>query len=118
MFAGHHKLDNLTVILDFNGYQLDDATSVIMDLEPVKEKWLASKWHVLEVGGHDMQAMLHALKQAKDNHGKPTVIIARTVKGKGISFMENNNKFHGSAPSPEELQQALQELEEERKSLI
>ena len=118
MFAGHHKLDNLTVILDFNGYQLDDSTAAIMDLEPIKEKWLASKWHVLEVNGHDMQQMLQALRQAKENRGKPTVIIARTVKGKGVSFMENNNKFHGTAPSVEELQQALKELEEERKSLI
>ncbi len=118
MFAGHHQLDNLTVILDFNGYQLDDATRVILDLEPIREKWAANKWHVIDVDGHDMRAMLAALKEAKQFKGKPSVVIARTVKGKGVSFMENNNKFHGSAPSKEELQQALAELDQERKQLI
>ncbi len=116
-FAGHHQLDNLNVILDFNGFQLDDSTKHILDLNPIKEKWLAAKWHVIEIDGHDMRAALYALNEAKVHRGSPSIIIAHTVKGKGISFMENNNKFHGSAPNEEELQQALAELQLQRTKL-
>ncbi len=114
MYAGHHHLDNLTVILDFNGFQLDDANSVILDLNPIKDKWTACNWHVIDIDGHDMAAMVDALKEAKTTKGKPTVVIARTVKGKGVSFMENNNKFHGVAPTADELKTALQELADAR----
>lgn len=114
MYAGHHQLDNLTVILDLNGFQLDDANSVILDLNPVKDKWAACNWHVADIDGHDMAAVVDALKEAKATKGKPSVIIARTVKGKGVSFMENNNKFHGVAPTAEEFETALRELENAR----
>lgn len=114
MYAGHHKLDNINVILDMNGYQLDDANAVILNLEPIVDKWKANNWNVIDILGHDMEAVYHALKQAKAHTGSPTVIIARTVKGKGVSFMENNNKYHGVAPNPDELQLALKELQQAR----
>ena len=114
MYAGHHKLDNVNVILDMNGYQLDDANAVILNLEPIADKWKANNWNVIDILGHDMEAVYHALKQAKAHTGSPTVIIARTVKGKGVSFMENNNKYHGVAPTQEELQLALKELQQAR----
>lgn len=110
MFAGHHKLDNLTAIVDYNGYQLDDAIKNIVDLDPLKDKWSANNWRALEIDGHDMAAVVSALQEAKNTKGQPVVIIARTVKGKGVSFMEHNNKFHGSAPSADELKIALDEL--------
>ncbi len=118
MYAGHHKLDNVNVILDFNGYQLDDANRVILDLDPIADKWQANNWHVIDVNGHDMEAVHSALQLAKAFKGKPTVIIARTIKGAGISFMENNNKFHGVAPTQEELKQGLAELQEARAVLV
>ncbi len=117
MYAGHHKLDNLTVILDMNGFQLDDSNAHILNLEPVADKWKAFNWNVIDVDGHDMEAVLNALQSAKAHRGAPTVVIARTVKGKGVSFMENNNKFHGVAPTAEELEQALAELNEQRAKL-
>ncbi len=117
MYAGHHKLDNVNVILDMNGYQLDDSNKAIMNLEPIADKWKAFNWNVLDVDGHNMAAVLNALQTAKAHTGSPTVIIARTVKGKGVSFMENNNKFHGVAPTADELKQALAELENERTKL-
>lgn len=117
MYAGYHKLDNINVILDMNGYQLDDSNANILNLEPIVDKWKANNWHVIDIDGHDMQAVLAALNQAKTNTGKPTVIIAHTVKGKGVSFMENNNKYHGVAPNAEELKLALDELRQARQSL-
>ncbi len=117
MYAGHHKLDNLTVILDMNGFQLDDSNTHILNLEPIADKWKAFNWNVIDVDGHDMEAVLNALQSAKAHRGAPTVVIARTVKGKGVSFMENNNKFHGVAPTAEELEQALAELNEQRAKL-
>jgi len=114
LFAAHHKLDNLTVIVDFNGYQLDDANEKILDLEPIKEKWLAYNWNVYDIDGHDMPGVVNALQQAKKTNGAPSLIVARTIKGKGVSFMENNNKFHGSAPTEDELKIALKELDEAR----
>jgi len=114
MYAGHHKLDTVNVILDFNGYQLDDSNKVILHLDPIVDKWEANNWHVIDVDGHDMEAVHSALQQAKAYKGKPTVVIARTIKGAGISFMENNNKYHGVAPTEEELKQALAELAEQR----
>jgi len=114
MYAGHHKLDNINVILDMNGYQLDDSNANILNLEPISDKWKANNWNVIDILGHDMEAVYHALKQAKTHTGSPTVIIARTVKGQGVSFMENNNKYHGVAPNQEELQLALKELQQAR----
>lgn len=108
--APHHRLDNLTAIVDYNKYQLDGAVEQILDLEPVVDKWAAFGWHVQEVDGHDMVSLVKALEEAKQVVGRPQVIIAHTVKGKGVSFMENNNDFHGRAPTDAELERALAEL--------
>ena len=110
MFAGHHQIDNLTVIVDNNGCQLDGLICTIMDLDPLAAKWKAFRWHTLEVDGHSFPELLEALDVARSTKGGPTVIIAHTVKGKGVSFMENNNEFHGKAPTPEQVARALEEL--------
>jgi len=110
MFAPHHGMDNLTAIVDHNDLQLDGRVCDIMGLEPLTDKWRAFNWHVLEINGHDMGEILKALKKAREIKGKPTVIIAHTVKGKGVSFMEGNVDFHGKAPSTQETEQALKEL--------
>ncbi len=111
MAAAHFKLDRLTAIVDRNGIQLDGWTKDIMNLEPLNEKWRAFGWHVIEVDGQDMSQLFSAFEQAKMVTGKPTLILAHTVKGKGVSFMENNPDFHGKAPNAEEMKQALKELE-------
>ena len=110
MFAPHHGVDNLTAIVDHNDLQLDGRVCDIMGLEPLTDKWRAFNWHVLEINGHDMGEILKALKKAREVKGKPTVIIAHTVKGKGVSFMEGNVDFHGKAPTPQETEIALKEL--------
>jgi transketolase len=110
MFAPHHSVDNLTAIVDHNDLQLDGRVCDIMGIEPLADKWCAFNWHVLEINGHDIKQILQALKKARETKGKPTVIIAHTVKGKGVSFMEGNVDFHGKAPSPQETEQALKEL--------
>ncbi|HEX77186.1 MAG TPA: transketolase [Dehalococcoidia bacterium] len=109
--AAHFKLDNLTAIVDHNKQQLDGWCSDIMNLEPLAEKWRAFGWQAIEVDGHSIPQILSAAEQARATKGKPTVIIAHTIKGKGVSFMENNLEFHGRAPNAEELAQALKELE-------
>ncbi len=110
MFAGHHKLANLSAILDYNKQQLDDFTAKILDVEPMLGKWTSFGWNAVEVDGHDFDQVIPALQQARSASDKPTVIIAHTVKGKGVSFMENNVKWHGVAPKPEEVASALKEL--------
>jgi len=110
MFAPHHRMDNITAIVDHNDLQLDGRVCDMMGIEPLADKWRAFNWHVLEIDGHDMGEILKALKKAGDVKGKPTVIIAHTVKGKGVSFMEGNVDFHGKAPNPQETEQALKEL--------
>ena len=110
-FAGFHKLDRLIAILDYNKFQLDGAIKDIQDLEPLKAKWESFRWNVQEVNGHSIPELAAALDKAKKNKGQPQMIIAHTVKGKGVSFMENNNYFHGVAPTQEEMQAALKELE-------
>ncbi len=109
--APHFKLDNLTAIVDCNGIQLSGRTCDIMDLEPLIQKWQAFSWHVIEIDGHDLDQILGAIHEAEKMKGRPTVITARTIKGKGVSFMENNVSFHGKAPTPEEAERALKELE-------
>jgi transketolase len=104
-------LDNLTAIVDYNKMQLSGWTRDIMNLEPFNQKWQAFGWHTVDVDGHNFDQILAALQEAQNTKNKPTVIIARTVKGKGVSFMENNVKFHGKAPTPEEAEKALKELE-------
>ncbi|HEX5435567.1 MAG TPA: transketolase [Gemmatimonadaceae bacterium] len=112
MAAGNYELDTLTAILDYNGYQLDGPVNSIQSLEPVGMKFTAFKWNVIEIDGHDLRAVLDAFHRAQEHHGQPTCIIAHTVKGKGVSFMENNNEFHGKAPNAEQLEVALSQLAE------
>ena len=110
MFAPNYQLDNLTAIIDFNTLQLDGFTGDIMNLEPFIAKWVAFKWSVIEINGHDMRQIIDAMQQAKAVKGRPTVIVAHTIKGKGVSFMENNVDWHGKAPDKSETEIALKEL--------
>ncbi|MFQ5924580.1 MAG: transketolase [Dehalococcoidia bacterium] len=111
MAAAHFKLDNIVAIVDRNRQQIDGWTYEVMDTEPLAEKWRSFRWHTIEVNGHDLSQIIAALGEAKLVKGKPTAIMAHTTKGKGVSFMENNLEFHGRAPSPEEAERALKELE-------
>lgn len=111
MAAGHHKLDKLIVILDHNKFQIDGKVEDIKGIQPIKSKWEAFRWHVIDnVDGHNIKSIIEALEKAEKIRAKPTIIIAETVKGKGISFMEWKNEFHGRAPTKEELEKALKEL--------
>jgi transketolase len=110
MSAAHFGCDNLCAMLDYNGFQIDGKTCDVMNLDPLADKWRAFGWHAIEINGHDMRAILDAFDQAQTIKGKPTIIIARTVKGKGVSFMENVCDFHGRAPTKDETTKALQEL--------
>ncbi|HOG24069.1 MAG TPA: transketolase [Candidatus Omnitrophota bacterium] len=108
--AAHHKVDRLIVFLDYNKFQLDDSTEKICDMEPVVEKWKSFRWHVQEIDGHNMEQIIRATETAKKIQGQPAMIVAHTVKGKGVSFMEGNNHFHGVAPTADEVKRALEEL--------
>lgn len=110
LFAHHHKVDNLTAIVDRNRIQLSGFTEDIISLDPLKEKWQAFGWHAMEIDGHSFLQLFQALEAARSTRGRPTILIARTVKGKGVSFMENNPEFHGKPPTPAEVEQALKEL--------
>ena len=110
MFAAHKKLDNLCIFLDYNGLQIDGPISEVNDHSPLDSKFEAVGWHVLVIDGHDIEAIDSAVKAAKACKGKPTAIICRTVKGKGVSFMENSVKWHGSAPNEEQYKQAVSEI--------
>lgn len=111
MFASFRKLDNLTAFVDRNGIQNDGFTKDILDTSPLDEKWRAFGWHVIVIDGHSMKEIIDAYNESLTVKGKPTMIIAKTVKGKGVSFMENNVAFHGKAPNNEETAKALAELE-------
>ncbi|MGO9262598.1 MAG: transketolase [Bryobacteraceae bacterium] len=111
MAGAFHKADNIVAIVDYNRIQLDGFVKDIMELEPLVDKWRAFGWHTLEIDGHDIPAIRHALEEAEATKGKPTCIVAHTIKGKGVSFMENNPKFHGTAPTADEVKLALQELQ-------
>ncbi len=111
MSAAHFKLDNLVAIVDNNEIQLDGWNRDIMNLAPFNKKWQAFGWHVIEVDGHDLTHLIDAFNQAKLIRGQPTVIIAHTIKGKGVGFMENNPDFHGKSPNAAEVEIALKELE-------
>jgi len=113
MTAAHYKIDNLCAILDYNGLQIDGPVSKIMGIEPVAKKWEAFGWYALEIDGHDFKEILQALDEVERIKGRPSIIIAHTVKGKGISFMENKVKYHGVAPTKEELELALKELDQQ-----
>lgn len=110
MSAAHYKLGNLCAIVDQNGLQIDGATEKVMNVGPLGPKFLAFNWHVLEVDGHDIKAILLALDEAEKVTDRPTMIIARTVKGKGVSFFEHKASYHGVAPNDDELERALQAL--------
>jgi len=111
MAAAHYKLDNLTAILDYNGLQIDGPVEEIMSTSPMADKWRAFNWNVIEIDGHNFRGILTALALALEYRGKPTIIIAHTIKGKGVSFMENVVDFHGKAPTQEQMEAALCELE-------
>ncbi len=110
MSAAHYKLSNLTAILDYNGLQIDGANDVVMGIKPVDKKFASFGWHVIEIDGHDMEAILAAFEEAKKVTDKPSVILANTIKGKGVSFMEGDYGWHGQAPNDEQLAKALSDL--------
>ncbi len=110
MSAAHYKLDNLCALLDYNGLQIDGRVSDVMSIDPIADKWQAFGWNVIEAGGHNFKELVSALDEAEKVKGKPTMIIARTIKGKGISFMEGKAKYHGLAPTYEECEKGLCEL--------
>lgn len=110
MAAAHYKLDNLTAFIDYNGLQIDGACNEVMTVDPIPEKFKAFNWNVLEIDGHDFNEILNAIEEAEKCKGKPTVIVCKTVKGKGVSFMENVASWHGSAPNKEQCSIALREI--------
>jgi transketolase len=110
MSAAKFKLDNLTAFIDNNGLQIDGPTNQVMPVMPLKEKYLAFNWNVIEADGHDFKSLICAATQAQQYKGKPTAIICSTIKGKGVSFMENKVKWHGVAPKAEEAELAIKEL--------
>lgn len=117
MAAAKWKLDNLCIFVDVNGLQIDGPTAQVMPADPLDAKFAAFGWEVLKIDGHDMQAILDALAKARTVAGKPTVILAATTKGKGVSFMENQVGWHGKAPNDEQFAQAKAELEAQIKEL-
>ena len=110
MSAAHYKLDNMVAFLDYNGLQIDGDVEKVMNIGPIVDKFKAFGWNVIEIDGHDFDQIFAALDMAKETLGKPTMIVAKTVKGKGISFMENEAGWHGTAPSDSDLEKALAEL--------
>jgi transketolase len=110
MFAGNNKLGNLVAIVDRNNIQIDGTTEVVMPLEPLRAKWEAFNWHVLEVDGHNMRAVIDAVEEAWAIPQKPTVIIAHTIPGKGVKHIEYDFRWHGKSPTPEEAASFLKEL--------
>ena len=110
MTAAHYKLDNLVAIIDYNNLQIDGKVSDVMGVLPITDKFKSFNWNVIEIDGHSYEEIIEALNEARNLKGKPTAIIANTIKGKGISFMENNGAFHGAAPNDEQYKQAMEEL--------
>lgn len=112
MFAHQYKLNNLIAIVDRNHFQITGDTEDVMGIDPLAEKWIAFGWDVITINGHDIQQIIESLEKAKKSKIKPTVIIMDTIKGKGVSFMENNIEFHGRACSVDEYNTAIKELKE------
>jgi transketolase len=110
MTAAHYKLDNLCAIVDLNGLQIDGPVSKVKAIEPVASKWSAFGWNVIDIDGHDIKEILEALDEAETVKGRPSVILAHTIKGKGVSFFEGKVEYHGISPTPEELEKALEEM--------
>ena len=117
MFAAHYKLDNLTAFIDYNSLQIDGPITEVMSPEPIADKFAAFGWNVMCIDAHDVEAIADAVEKAKATSGKPTVIVAKSVKGKGVSFMENNVSWHGAAPNSEQYEIAAKELNEKIKEL-
>ncbi len=117
MFAAHYQLDNLTAFLDFNGLQIDGDVTEVMNPTPIDKKFEAFNWHVISIDAHDFNQIEAALQEAKAIKGKPTVILAKSVKGKGVSYMENQAGWHGAAPNKEQYEQAIAELDATLKEL-
>ncbi|HAI87950.1 MAG TPA: transketolase [Firmicutes bacterium] len=111
MTAAHRKLDNLTAFVDSNRLQIDGTVAEVKSMGRIGEKFAAFGWHVIEIDGHDIPAIMAALAEARRTQGQPTVVVAHTVKGKGVSFMENRVEWHGTAPKPDQVQAALAELD-------
>ena len=111
MFAAHYKLDNLVAFLDFNGLQIDGNITDVMDSNPIDKKFEAFNWNVITIDAHDYDQIREAIDKAHTVKGKPTMIIAKSVKGKGVSFMENQAGWHGAAPNKEQYEQAIKELD-------
>lgn len=112
MTAAKYRLGNLTAIVDYNGIQQTGATADVMPTEPIADKWQSFGWHVQEIHGHNVLEILNALDRADEVHARPSVIIARTTKGKGVSFMEYDHRWHGMSPNPAQYEKAMQELAE------
>jgi transketolase len=110
LIASHHKLDNLIVVVDANGLQAMGKVADVLNVEPLKDKWQAFGWETQEIDGHDFDEIEKSLTTMPET-GKPKIVIAKTIKGKGVSFMENNNIYHYKAPSQDEYEKALKELE-------
>ena len=110
MTASHYKLDNVCAIIDNNGLQIDGHCCDVMCIEPIVKKWEAFGWHVIDINGHDMKSIVDALNKAETIKEKPTMIVARTIKGKGVSFFEGKAAYHGITPTHDELEMALKEL--------
>ena len=117
MFAPHYKLDNVTIFVDFNGLQIDGDISKVMSPLPIDEKFKAFGWNVVVIDAHNYDEIKEAIKTAKSTKGKPTAVIAKSVKGKGVSFMENEASWHGAAPNKEQYEQAISELDAHLKEL-
>ena len=117
MFASHYKLDNLVAIVDNNGLQIDGKITEVCSPEPIDKKFEAFGWHVIVIDAHDFDEIERAFDEAEKISGKPVAIIQKSVKGKGVSFMENQVSWHGSAPTKEQYEQAMSELEAQLKSL-
>lgn len=111
MFAAHYKLDNLTAFLDFNGLQIDGDITKVMNSTPIDKKFEAFNWHVIQIDAHDFNQIEAAVNEAKQTKGKPTLILAKSTKGKGVSFMEGQAAWHGAAPNDEQYAQAIAELD-------
>jgi len=110
MTAAHYKIDNLCAVVDNNGLQIDGPVQKVMGIAPIHDKWAAFGWHVVDVDGHDMEKILAALDKAERTKGRPSVIIANTTKGKGVSFFEDKVEYHGITPTPEEYEKAVKEI--------
>ena len=117
MFAAHYKLDNLTAFVDYNGLQIDGKITDVMNSEPIDDKFRAFGWNVIVIDAHNYDAILEAIEEAKATKGKPTMILAKSVKGKGVSFMEGSAAWHGAAPNQEQFDQAIAELDATIKGL-